>query len=172
MSKKLIKKYIPTVQQLKDYGCLPQSLSHHMHQPSLWHLNRRSVSKAVAIGLFCTWLPMPFQSLLAAGLAIFLYANLPLSVVLVFITNPVTIPPMFYFAYYIGTGLLGVEPQVIEFSMTLDWFGHTLKQAWKPLLAGSLFLAFFSSVMGYLLARGLWRWYIILRWSKRHQKPT
>ncbi|MFW6343056.1 MAG: DUF2062 domain-containing protein, partial [Halothiobacillaceae bacterium] len=69
---------------------------------NLWHLNRRSVSGGVAVGLFSAFVPIPFQMVLAAGLAILLRVNLPLSVVLVWITNPITIVPLLWVANRIG----------------------------------------------------------------------
>ena len=66
-----------------------------LHNPSLWHMNRHSVAKAFAVGLFFAWVPVPFQMVLGAGGAILFHANLPLSVVLVWLTNPFTMPPMF-----------------------------------------------------------------------------
>jgi len=57
----------------------------------------------MAVGLFCAFVPLPIQMLLAAAAAIIFRVNLPISVGLVWITNPVTIPPMFYFCYKVGT---------------------------------------------------------------------
>lgn len=167
MPRKFIKKYTPSVQQIKKSTHIPRILADHMHHPSLWHLNRRSVAKAVAIGLFCTWLPMPFQTVLAAILAIVFYANLPLAVVLVFISNPFTMTAMFYLAYQVGSALLGLEAHHLHFTMSIDWVSQMIQYSWKPLLVGSLVLAIGSSLLGYILTRTLWRLCIVQRWRNR-----
>jgi len=62
--------------------------------PVLWHLNRRSVAGAVAVGLFVGWLPLPGQMLVAAMLAALVRVHVPLSVVMVWFTNPLTVAPL------------------------------------------------------------------------------
>ena len=65
MPKKLIKKYLPDPEKLKQQKSL-QFLGDRLHEPNLWHLNRRSVSLAFAIGLFVAWIPTPTQMAIAA----------------------------------------------------------------------------------------------------------
>jgi uncharacterized protein (DUF2062 family) len=52
------------------------------------------------VGLFCAFIPVPFQMLLAAPSAIIFSANLPVSIALVWITNPITMPPIFFFLIF------------------------------------------------------------------------
>jgi len=54
------------------------------------------------------YLPPLGRLLIAAAGAIAFRVNLPISVALVWISNPVTIPPMYYFAYLVGSWILGV----------------------------------------------------------------
>jgi len=51
MPKKLIKKYLPDPESLKKHKNL-QFLGEKLQEPNLWHLNRRSISMAFAVGLF------------------------------------------------------------------------------------------------------------------------
>ena len=61
-----------------------------MHDTKLWGFKRTSVARGCAIGLFCCMIPMPLQMLLAAAIALVWKANIPLSVALVWVSNPLT----------------------------------------------------------------------------------
>ncbi len=166
---KFLKKISPspkTIRENKALGCLGESI----HQPNVWCMNRRSVSKAFAIGLFCTWIPFPLQTVMAAVLAIYYRAHLPLSVVLVFITNPLTIPPMFYFAYKLGGLMLGIEPQDVSMDLSWEWITSTLGYIWQPLLFGCLIMAIISSITGYFLINSIWKRNTKTRWKERKIK--
>ncbi|MEE9444544.1 MAG: DUF2062 domain-containing protein [Cocleimonas sp.] len=168
MPHKLLKKYSPSqksIRENKALSCLGESI----HQPNLWHMNRRSVSKAFAIGLFCAWIPTPMQTLMAAALAVYYRAHLPLSVVLVFVTNPLTIPPMFYFSYKLGSFLLGMETEAVSMDLSWEWFTTTMGEIWQPLLFGSLILGIFTSIAGYFTINFLWRQNIRSRWKDRKE---
>lgn len=169
MPRKFLKRYSPSPKTIRENKTLSY-LGDSIHQPNLWHLNRHSVSRAFAIGLFCAWLPIPLQTLLSAFLAIYYRANLPISVALVFITNPITIPPMFYFAYKFGSWMLGITPEPVEMNLGWEWFTTTLSQVWQPLLFGSFALAIFSSLLGYFTIRLLWRNSIKKRWQERREE--
>ncbi len=168
MPHKFLKKYSPTPQTIRENKAL-SFLGDSIHQPYLWHMNRNSVAKAFAIGLFCMWLPIPLQTVVAALLAIYYRAHLPLSVALVFITNPVTIPPMFYFAYKLGGMILGIDPQTVSMNLGWHWFTTTLGQIWKPLLFGCFMLGIISSAVGYFTIHSIWRQSIRRRWKDRKE---
>lgn len=132
-----------------------------LHDPNLWHMNRRSIAGAFGVGLFFAWWPVPFQMVLAAGGAIFLRTNLPLSVVLVWITNPVTMPPMFYSAYVVGTWIIGVPETNFEMELSVEWLLHGMAAIWKPFLTGCLCLGIISSVLGYFGINLIWRYSVL-----------
>ncbi|MCW8963525.1 MAG: DUF2062 domain-containing protein [Gammaproteobacteria bacterium] len=127
-----------------------------LDDPYLFHLNERSVPGAFAVGLFCAWIPLPSQMIIAAAAAIVFRVNVPLSVLLVWITNPVTIPPMFYSAYVVGSWLTGDPAQNFEFQLSLEWMKSELGAIGEPLLIGCAILGITSSLTGYLLMRALW----------------
>ena len=105
---------------------------------------------------------------LSAGAAILLRTNLPLSVVLVWITNPATIPPMFYFAYLVGTWIIGAPVDTFSFELTFNWLFNELSAIWKPFLVGCFTMATISGLTGYLTIQGIWR-YVVLK--RRSIKP-
>jgi uncharacterized protein (DUF2062 family) len=105
---------------------------------------------------------------LAAAAAIFFRVNLPLSVALVWITNPFTIPPMFYFAYKVGTWVTGENATLEPLQLSLDWvLNGGLSGVWTPLLIGSLICATVSSIVGYSLILWIWRWRAVEKWKAR-----
>jgi uncharacterized protein (DUF2062 family) len=157
MPRKFFQRFLPKPQAIKNNKTL-QIFGDWLHEPNLWHLNRRSVAGAFAVGLFFAWMPVPFQMALAAGGAILFRTNLPLSVVLVWITNPITIPPMFYFAYIVGTWIIGEPPMDFNFELTIDWLLHELEVIWQPFLIGCFTVASISSLLGYLAVDGFWRY--------------
>ena len=93
MAKKIIQRFMPSDETIKNNKSL-KFLGDRLHDPILWHLNRRSVAKAFAIGLFFAWVPLPTQMAMSAAVAFYFRAHLAISVALVWITNPLTMPPM------------------------------------------------------------------------------
>ena len=138
-----------------------------LHDPGLWHLNRRSVAGAFFVGLIAAYVPIPFQMVLAAGMAIALHVNLPISVVLVWITNPLTMPPMFYFAYKVGTWVLAMPQQEFSFELSLSWFTEGMAAIWQPFLLGCLIVGLSLGLLGYGTIILLWRMYVL--WKRKHK---
>jgi uncharacterized protein (DUF2062 family) len=75
MPKKFMKRYLPTPEKVQSIESL-RFLGDILHEPNLWHINRHSVSRAFLIGLFLSFIPMPFQMAAAAALAICRYPSL------------------------------------------------------------------------------------------------
>lgn len=169
MPKKFIEKLLPHHHTFKHHKRL-QFLGEHLHNPNLWHLNRRSVALAFAVGLFCMYLPIPGQMIVAAAIAFWVGANLPISVILVWITNPFTMPPMFFFAYKVGAKILGTQNEISEKVFTVGGALHELGDIWWPLLLGSLVLGTILAALGYVTIRLLWRLHVIKRWEKRRKR--
>lgn len=166
MPKRIIKRYIPDHRKIREHKHL-RFFGALLHDPNLWHFNRRSVSGAMSVGLFAAFMPIPFQMVLAVALAIPFRVNIPISVGLVWLTNPVTMPPVFYAAYKIGAWILG-EPMrpPVSFEISIDWMMQELMLIWQPFLLGSFILATASAVLGNVAVRLLWRLHVI-RYIKR-----
>ncbi|MCR3970321.1 DUF2062 domain-containing protein [Aeromonas veronii] len=166
MPKRLIKRWMPDQQTLKEHKHL-RLFGKLLLDANLWHLNRRSAAGAFAVGLFMAWVPLPCQMLLAAGGAILCRVNLPLSVALVWLSNPFTMPPLLYGAYLVGCQLMGHSAQQIAIEFTWEWLVSVLGTVAPPLLLGSLILALLSSLIGYTLIRTFWRISTVRQWQKR-----
>jgi uncharacterized protein (DUF2062 family) len=166
MPKKFIRRFLPEHHTIKEHRHL-KVFGRLLHDPNLWHLNRRSVSGAFGVGLFMAWIPLPSQMLVAAALAILFRVNLPISVALVWITNPLTMPPLFFFAYKVGAWLLGVPLVVEKFELSVGWFTHTLDQIWQPYLLGSFVIAIVNALAGYYGMQLVWRWHVVQQWQRK-----
>ena len=170
MPKKFIKRWLPHEDTVRKHPHLNKIFGNLLHDPNLLHLNRRSVSGAFFVGLFMAFVPLPTQMIFAAGVAIWLRVNLPLSVALVWITNPLTIPPMFYFAYKVGAWSLNQPVQEWDFQLSWDWLATELADKWEPFLLGCLICAVVSGVSGFVLMRLIWRLHIVKLWSERKKR--
>ena len=165
MPRKFFKKITPDPHEIRKHRVI-QLFGEALHEPNLWHLNRRSVAGALGIGMFFMWWPVPIQMYLVAAMAIVIRVNLPLSVATVWITNPLTMPPMFYFAYIVGTWLVGAPKLDFEFELSLDWL-MSLGPIWPPFLAGCLFLAIANGLLAYFGINWIWRYSVLKRRSDR-----
>lgn len=169
MARKLFKRFMPDPEVIKNRRSL-QMLGDWLHDPNLWHLNRYSVSVAFFIGLFVAFIPVPSQMLLAAIVAVWWRANLPISAALVWITNPLTMAPIYFSTYKLGSWLMGREPQAIHFEPTITWLTGELGYIWKPFLLGSLVTGLVCGVLGAIIIRILWRVQVTLRWRARQRR--
>jgi len=160
MPKKFLRKYLPDPHKITSSRSL-RIFGNLLHEPNLWHMNRKSVSMAFLVGLFFMWVPLPSQMILAAGAAIIIRCNLPISVALVWITNPLTMGPMFYFAYQLGNWMLGLPPNNLEFEASFDWIKQQMEVIWQPFLLGCFTLGISSSIIGFFGMRLLWRLHIV-----------
>lgn len=166
MPRKIIKRYLPKPEKIQDQKSLG-FLSEHLADPSLWTLTRRSVGGAFSIGLFLAFMPMPFQMIPAAILAILLRVNLPIAVGMVWVSNPVTMPGMMYVAYLLGSWLLDVPLQPPDTDSMLEWVTSRFEQIWQPLLTGSFLLGGSAALLANIGVRLIWRWHVSLQWRRR-----
>ena len=169
MSKNLIKKYLPHPRTITSNRWF-KLLGPRLHEPSIWHLNRRSFSGAMAVGMFCAFLPIPFQMLLAAIAAVAFRVNILVAVPLVWISNPITVAPIFYFCYYVGALILGTEIHDFVIELDFDWLVSELLYTWRPLLLGSLVVATIASLVSFLLAQFFWRYHLWTRIKIRKRR--
>jgi hypothetical protein len=167
--RKHLHRYLPTPESiLAKPWCAP--FRPWLGHPSLWHLNRRSIPGAVAIGLFCGLIPGPFQMLGALLMAVPLRKNIPLALGVTFYTNPFTIVPLYVVAYEYGRLLVGdgavprhLVPDAWNLAALWEW---TLSLG-KPLAVGLPALALTLALAGYVVAALAWRLHVLRAWRRR-----
>ena len=173
MAKKIFRKYLPHPDVITRNRWI-KLLGPRLQEPSLWHINRRSCSLAVALGMFCAFMPVPFQMLIAAFFSILLRANILVAVPMVWFSNPITMGPMFYVCYLVGAAMLGLEPQGFHFELSIAWLVDSLAAIWQPFLLGCLVVGGITSLLAFFLVRILWHMHILrhirIRARRRHNR--
>jgi len=152
LPRKKLKKILPSHQKIQEQKFL-KIFGRFLQKREIWSLSRKKVVLGVLIGIFVACLPMPLQMVLASLLAIFLNANLPISFALIFISNPLTMPPLFYFEYQIGKLIVQPKnPIKFEFDSMYDNFSDIALSLWT----GALVVGVFTSVVCAILVNFLW----------------
>lgn len=184
MAKKIFKRLANSAGQLKDSNMLG-ALGSRIHDANLWHLNRHSVSRAFFAAFFTsiTFMVIPGHMVTAALMAIWIRANLPISVSLVWLVNPFTIPPLAYTALKIGTWVMPeTHRKNVTALMHFDWHGtealslkvshfwHLFEKVWEPFMLGSLTLGLVTGIGSYFLVQLFWRIHVIRTWNARQKK--
>ena len=130
---------------------------HLLHDHRLWGIRRRTVVPAFALGLFIAFLPTPGHTLMGALAALAFRVNIPVAALATWVSNPLTMGPMYYAAYRLGRILLDTPEKQFEFAMSWDWLTHTFLTIWQPMLLGCLIFGCVLSVTGYIALDLLWR---------------
>jgi hypothetical protein len=163
------RKLLPTREQLANTKSL-KFIEHLIFEPNLWHFNRHSVSFAFLVGSFCCFLPMPFQMVPCALLCFWIRCNVPLAIALVWVSNPITMPAMFYFAYRLGLWMLSQPDSITNIEFTAESITGQLGLIWQPLLLGSITCGLTFGTLGFVGVRVYWRWKVTREWNQRRAK--
>ena len=171
---KWLRHHIPTRENIHRYRLL-RPFAPHLGQPALWRMTPRSVPRGVALGLFVGVIIPFMHTAIAAILAIPLRANIAITAICTLVVNPLTIPPIYYAAYRIGSWELHhdatlVNPAAAErFSSELSRLLFWIHQASGPIAVGVLTIAIVSAAIGYLASAVTWRSWLGSRSRQRRQ---
>ena len=129
---------------LKKYKVPPEYLS----------TNRKMVARAVFIGIFIAFIPMPMQMALVLAFMPFIKFNVPIALAMCWLSNPFTMPPMYYMEYLTGSYLTGSEIAPVQ--MTLEWFSENIDNIFIPLYIGTFFFSAIGATLGFLAVNHFW----------------
>jgi len=150
---------------------VPGWLAKRLHDSEVWHLGRRSVAGGVGLGFFLAFVPLPIQMLIAAPLALILRTNLPVTLAALWISNPITVAPMFLFAYRVGGWITGIEVDYghAVSASSISGIIETIGDIWLPLSVGCLTCGASAAALGNVTVRWIWRIYLLKRRRRRRQ---
>lgn len=163
-----MKRWLPTREELRAKPWLAP-LAHHFDNERLWHTDRGSVARAVAIGLFFGFMIPVAQFLFAIALAIALRANIAVAAAATLVTNPFTFPPIYWAAYKVGSAVIGTPDDVAALQLerdtealvheptNLEGLWATLQSAGAPLAVGLAIFAVSGAILGFCAVWLLWR---------------
>lgn len=138
-----------------EKGKLDTFLEKYKLPRAYFNINRKMITKGVYVGLFWGFIPMPMQMLAVVATTPFIRFNVPVAIAMVWLSNPFTMPPMYYMEYLTGNFLLGREG-LPDIELTLDWFSNNMSNIFVPLYVGTAFYSIVVSGLIYLLLNWLW----------------
>lgn len=117
----------------------------------------REVSEGFAIGTFIAFTPtLGFHTWIALGLATLLKKNKIATLIGAYLTNPITVIPVFYFNFRLGEYLIGRDQAMAfnhEILLNIAQLGSNIL---IPLWIGSLAVAIPTTVVSYYLSLKLY----------------
>lgn len=162
-----IRRLMPSREQLANNKYLAP-IAHRFLSPELWRFTRRSVPRGVALGLFSAFIIPVGQIFLSAFLALPLRANVPVSALVTFITNPFTFP--FWVVVANRVGALFIEFEAVDADElsggAWTWLVDFFEMAGTTVL-GFVVLAIATSALGYLISGAVWRVIVARKRAKR-----
>jgi uncharacterized protein (DUF2062 family) len=165
-----LRRKLPKKQDIQNQPSLSMFRS-FWKRSELWAMNRTSLSRGISIGLFCAFLPMPFEMVVAVFLAIMLGGNLIFASTLVWISNPVTWIPLYTPCYLLGAKILQVDPIDIHEITSLKNIFH-LGYHYAALWTGCLIVGSIIAFSTYFLISVFWRIQVKSEWQERKLKRS
>ncbi len=141
----------------------------------VFSFTRHPLAKGIAFGLFCGLIPGPLQVLGASLLCVLFRGNIIAGVVGTFLTNPLTIIPLYVVAFHLGSAVLpgayslapwsGGDGGTGFFEALMVW----VKAMGWPLVVGLPLLGLMIACTGYLLTHFLWLRPVLARFKRMRQ---
>ena len=138
-----------------EKGKLDTFLEKYNLPRAYFNINRKMITRGVLIGLFWGFIPMPMQMAAVVATTPFFRFNVPVAIAMVWLSNPITMPPMYYMEYLTGNFILGREG-IDNVELTLEWFSSHMDDIFVPLYVGTAFYSIVISTLIYFVLNWLW----------------
>ncbi len=128
--------------------------------------NPHYLALGMALGIFVSITPIiPFQTLVAIGLAFVVRGSKSAAVLGTWLSNPLTIPVVYYADYKLGCALLGYENTLD--SVTFDSFSQLMELGLEVTLAMIVGSVVIGAVLGLVAYFVTFRGFILIRRRSR-----
>ena len=146
-------------------------VAHRVLAPNLWRFNRRSVPRAVALGLATSTLVPVAHMPVTAVLSVPFRANIPIAVGLT-IPSTFLIPGLWWAAYRIGHWVLHFDHRIghqiaHHVQANAGWLHWLFAQAGPATIVGLVIIAAVLSATGYAVTALGWRLWTARKWRDR-----
>jgi uncharacterized protein len=168
MARLFLSRWLPDPASLRTHRSL-RWMGPLLDRPWLWHVNRSSISRGLAIGMFFGLLVPLGQGLVAGVVATAMRANLPAAVLATFISNPLTTPVILLAAYHVGLTVLGEPRALPALADSAGWI-EKIGAMGEPLLIGLALFAIAGAVLTYFGVQLAWRVGVLLRMAARRAR--
>ena len=156
MPRRLFLKLRPIAARLRETWYF-KLLGPRLTDSRLWSVNRRAITTAFGTAIAIYFIPLPMHPLLGVLAAMIWRQNLPTMLGTLLILNPLTVVPLYYMAYRVGTLVLGQPVGQFAFKLSWDWLQTGLGSIWKPFLVGCLICGVVGGFLAYRTLELIWR---------------
>ncbi|OIR06487.1 hypothetical protein GALL_114040 [mine drainage metagenome] len=124
----------------------------------LWIPSRESLARAWLIGMTVTSIPfLPLQSVIACGIGFFLGANLPVCLLLQYLSNPATAFIQVPACFFVGRLLMGDHPAALLSQIHHGPMALMTSDNLIAIYLGAIVIGPILGVIGYFLTHLIWR---------------
>jgi len=116
----------------------------------LYNTDEKNISKTFLFSVFIAFIPIPMQMLLIAFLSIKFRFNIILGVSLAWITNPISMPFIYYLEYKVGNLFFHSD---IDFKFDTTWILNNIDNIFVQLYTGAFIFAFSFSILSFFASK-------------------
>jgi len=104
---------------------------------------------------------MPMQMLAVILLIPFIKFNVPVALSMCWLSNPITMPVIYWLEYLTGSYITGSIPLNVE--ININWFSENMNLIFFNLYTGAITFSFLGSLTAYLILNYLWKRSVIFQ---------
>ncbi len=138
----------------------------------IWILNRKHIAGGLGLGVTLAFVPLPIQMFLCVPLSIILRVNLPAALGAVWLSNPLTAAPIFFFALRVGQLATNQTDswEIANATFSITDMANLMEIIWVPLFTGCAICGSVAGLTTYLLVNFCWRLQVAYLRSRKRKR--